>query len=344
MGEAITMKSFLRPFPKPPFPLQNFKKLLIIFLLLNIFFLVIFSWYLSDFRLLMAGRPIDYSLWRLGLLILILVIVGGSNFWFISDSLRSLYLLKTKTERTEKLAYIGTLASGLAHEIRNPLNSFSINLQLLEEELRSLPATEGRNLVRILRQEIQRLEEILSEFLRFTRPPLLHPEARDINQIVNDVLNFIEPESRAHNITVVRNLASNLPRVLVDEKQIKQVFINLILNAQEAMSQGGVLTISTRKDGRPIPGEKVPVPSISSHDNHLVLVEIADTGVGIPEKDRQRIFELFYSTKKGGTGLGLPIVQRIVEDHGGEIFLHSTEGKGTKFIVALKEAREEIKS
>lgn len=336
------MRETLRPSLQPLFPWKDLRRLIVTLILLNIFFLLLLSWHLSDLRLLMAGKVSSFFRWQVVSVLVMVVLVGGGNFIFFSHLIRKLYLLKTQAERTERLAYIGTLAGGLAHEIHNPLNSLSVNLQLLEEEFHSLPSTEGKNIVHTLRQEIGRLEEILTEFLRFTRPPALHLEAKDINRIVNDVLKFIEPESRFANISIVRNFAPDLPPVLVDEKQIKQVLFNLILNANQAMPQGGVLSISTRRNSQPIQGKEVSIVSSSTshHREHWILVEIGDTGCGIAEKDRNRIFELFYSTKKGGAGLGLSIVQRIIEDHGGKIYLHSTEGKGTIFTLALPQAKE----
>lgn len=336
------MKGASRPSLQPIFPWKDLRRLLVSLIVFNIFFLLLLSWHLSDLRLLIAGKISSFFRWQVISILVTVIFVGVGNFLVFSHLIRKLYSVKTQAERAERLAYIGTLAGGLAHEIRNPLNSLSVNLQLLEEELRSLSLTPGKNIVHALHQEIGRLEEILTEFLRFTRPPTLQLEAKDINRIVNDVLKFIEPESRLANISIVRNFAPDLPPVLIDEKQIKQVLFNLILNANQAMPQGGILSISTRKNTQQIQGEDVSITrgSISHHREHWVLVEVADTGCGIAEKDRNRIFELFYSAKKGGTGLGLSIVQRIIEDHGGKIYLHSAEGKGTIFTLALREAKE----
>ena len=215
---------------------------------------------------------------------------------------------------------LSTLAAGLAHELRTPLSTISLNLQLLQEELQTClngKAEAPLNRVCLLQKEIQRLEEVLSDFLRFAKggsPELLE---QDINQVVDEVIDFIAPEAKKNNIEVMRNYAPNLPIVKLDTGLMKQAILNLIINAQQAMPQGGRLSVST------------------SLKERRVHVEVADTGMGIPKPHLDKIFQAYYSTKKKGTGLGLPTAKRIVEEHGGSISVESKEGHGSSFVIQL---------
>lgn len=207
-----------------------------------------------------------------------------------------------------------TLARGLAHEIRNPLNAINAHLQLLQEDIsQRIGWEEGREyLERIerIRGEVQRLNRILNDFLRYTRLPKPEPIPLDLSAAVNEVLDFIEPESRRLGIEVERDLSS-VPLVKADPSQVKQAVLNLILNAHEAMPKGGRMTVSVAPEGR------------------FVKVEVKDSGEGIPEEAIDRIFEPFFSTKKEGTGLGLSLVKRIMEEHGGQVRVRSRKGEGT---------------
>ncbi|MFN3467227.1 MAG: sensor histidine kinase [Candidatus Brocadiales bacterium] len=215
---------------------------------------------------------------------------------------------------------LSTLAAGLAHELRTPLSTISLNLQLLQEELQT--CLDGKteaplSRVCVLQKEFQRLEEVLSDFLRFAKgdsPELLE---QDINQVVDEVIDFVAPEAKKNNIEVMRNYTPNLPVVKLDTGLMKQAILNLIINAQQAMPQGGRLSVST-----------------SLNEGH-VHVEVTDTGIGIPKSHLNKIFQAYYSTKKKGTGLGLPTAKRIVEEHGGSISVESKEGLGSSFVIQL---------
>ena len=218
----------------------------------------------------------------------------------------------------KRLAYLGTLAGGLAHEIKNPLSTILINLALLREDL-GADASQGRHLrrIRLLEREVRRLEEIVQDFLRLTRGYDLHPEPTDLNALLRELLEFIEPEAKKERVAIREFLDPALPRVTLDRQAIRQVFLNLLVNARQAMPSGGDLIVRTAADGE------------------HALVEVTDTGVGMSPEVLERCFDAYFSTKKGGTGLGLPTARRILEEHSGSIEVRSEPGRGTKFTVCL---------
>ena len=231
-------------------------------------------------------------------------------------------------ERSEGVdTALSTLADGLAHELRTPLSTISLNLQLLQEELQTVVGSEPATLdgkaeatlkrVCVLQKEIRRLEEILSDFLRFAKGGSLELLEQDINQVVDEVIDFIAPEAKRNGIEVVRDYAPDMPIVRLDTGLIKQAILNITINAQQAMPQGGRLSVST------------------SHKEGHVHIGVTDTGTGIPRRHQDKIFQAYFSTKKKGTGLGLPTARRIVEGHGGSISVESTEGRGSSFIIRL---------
>lgn len=221
-----------------------------------------------------------------------------------------------RTLRAERLAAVGTLAAGLAHEIRNPLNAASLQLQLLMRRLdrgESSPET-VRPVTQVVQSEIQRLERLVNEFLAFARPHPLQVASMDICELVNGVLVFLEPEADQRQVKVVRDFSIQVPLVEGDKERLRQVLLNLARNAIEAMPKGGVLTVKVHPTGAG------------------VALEVQDTGVGI-END-SAIFDAFYTTKEHGTGLGLSLVHRIVGDHGGTISVKSQPGS-TRFTIWL---------
>jgi signal transduction histidine kinase len=211
-------------------------------------------------------------------------------------------------------------AGALAHEIKNPLNTMRINLQLLEEEWNQSDEssiTKTRKRFGTLNSEIDRLEEILNDFLRFARLPQPTFEKNNIAILVNELLDFTEPEAQQLNINIKRDINPDLPEIYLDSGQIKQALLNLILNAYQSMSSGGELAVKVYK--------------IDSH----VSIDVTDTGDGIPTDRIGKLFNLFYSTKENGTGLGLSITKRIMDMHNGEIQIKSEEGKGSTFSMIL---------
>src|SRR5437763_1593938 len=208
-----------------------------------------------------------------------------------------------QTIESERLNALTLLAAGVAHEIGNPLNSLNIHLQLIEREARKLDGTKGAELqesVEVARAEINRLDSIISQFLRAIRPtrPQLPPE--NINAIVEEAVRFLAPAIKNRDIVVEQELRSHLPLLELDRDQIKQAFYNVIKNSFEAMKSRGILRIRTDMD--------------ESH----VIVRFTDTGGGISAENLSRVFEPYFTTKTSGTGLGLLIVRRIVREHGGE--------------------------
>jgi two-component system sensor histidine kinase PilS (NtrC family) len=228
------------------------------------------------------------------------------------------------TRTRNKLADLGAVAAGLAHEIRNPLNSLYINCQLLEEMLSELPeeyAPQKGDLLSLARSNLkvtQRLNDTLSGFLRFARPPAMELSLVDLNRIVSETLRFLETELAYRGVSLGTKLHPSPLPILADEKLLKQALLNLLLNAQEAVDKKEkLIRVSTGvRAGRP-------------------FIRIRDNGRGIPPSDRRHIFRLFFTTRKNGSGLGLPIVRQIVRQHGGAVYVHSREGKGTTITVAL---------
>jgi signal transduction histidine kinase len=219
---------------------------------------------------------------------------------------------------------IATLAGGLAHEIRNPLSTIRMNLGLLVEDLSLADNPQqqriGRKLETIQR-ECTRLDELLNAFLQFTRAgePDLHE--RDVSRLVAEFIDFYQPEARSHGVDISPHLSASLPPVRVDANLLRLVLLNLARNAQQAMPDGGQLEIQTQaRDGR-------------------VLVQVIDNGPGMPEAVRHKLFDVFFSTKPNGTGLGLPTVRKIVEAHDGTIEVESEVGRGTRFTLSFPAAR-----
>ncbi len=226
--------------------------------------------------------------------------------------------------RQERLAYVGTLASGLAHEIRTPLNAILMNIELVAEEL-DVVAEESRDAfatrVERIRREATRLRKTLDSFLAFARPPKLERMPVRVNGYLSEVIEFVEPEAARHGITITRDFQENLYPVYVDQHQLAQVVTNLLTNAREAVGEQGVITVRTRET------------------DDWVEIEVEDNGGGVEPVNEPHIFDVFYSSKEQGTGLGLGIARRIVEEHGGELALENHPGRGARFIVRLPKVK-----
>jgi signal transduction histidine kinase/putative methionine-R-sulfoxide reductase with GAF domain len=227
-------------------------------------------------------------------------------------------LRKTEAQliRSEKLAALGQLAAGIAHEIRNPLTSINI----LIHSLRDKPSNEERRQedLRVIEEEIRRINEIVDQFLRFAKPapPLL--QQVDVLSLFEETLQLLKPQIEKHRISVEKEFPS-LPPTVLDREQMKQVVLNLLLNALQAMPGGGRLRLS---------GQVL-------EDNRWIQLSIQDTGVGILPEDMNKLFDPFFSTKEGGVGLGLSIAHRILDQHRGKIQAESTPGRGTLFTLWL---------
>jgi len=230
--------------------------------------------------------------------------------------------LEAKAVEAERLAYIGTLASGLAHEIRNPLNSLNLNMQMLEEETPANAGGSTKKLLSITRSEIGRLERLVTDFLQYAKPRAVELEEIPASTLLQNCRDLLEREAQTEGVALVVEDRSAGARVAVDTEQMSQLLVNLVRNGLAATN------------GR---GREPEVRLIARRERGRVLLEVLDNGAGIPAGELQRIFEIFYSTKRGGTGLGLAVVQRIAGAHGAEISVQSTPEVGTRFQVALPE-------
>jgi len=226
----------------------------------------------------------------------------------------------------EHLAYVGTLTGGLAHEIRNPLSTLRLNVGLLQEDLDRPGQPLDPRLARrldTLEEEAGRLQQILEDFLKLAGKHEVRLRPQPLNPIVEDLVAFYADRLQASNIQVRTSLADGLPPVAADADRLRQALANLVLNAEAAMPDGGELMVATEGDRRG------------------VRLHVTDTGTGIAREDLDRIFQPYYSTRSGGTGLGLPAVRRIVTEHKGTLQVHSEVGRGTRFTIHLPAAEEE---
>jgi len=225
-----------------------------------------------------------------------------------------------QTIESERLNALTLLAAGVAHEIGNPLNSLHIHLQLMERAAQKLhdgAKGELQQSIDVARSEVDRLDSIVTQFLRAIRPsrPQLRPE--NLNTIIEEAVRFFAPEIQDRDIVVEQELRSDLPLLQLDRDQMKQAFYNVIKNSVEAMKRHGVLRIRTDLD-----------------DTHIVI-SFADTGGGMSAENLSRVFEPYFTTKPSGSGLGLLIVRRIVREHGGELSIESSQGKGLTLTIRL---------
>ncbi|MHC4176350.1 MAG: sensor histidine kinase [Planctomycetota bacterium] len=215
---------------------------------------------------------------------------------------------------------IARLAGGLAHEIKNPLSTIRLNMELLAEDFGQGESPRERRALRkvdVVQRECQRLQDLLDDFLNFAKVRRLKLQPSELNSQVRDVLDFFRPKAAEAGIEVVDYLAADLPTVLLDREAFRGALLNLVLNAEQAMPEGGQLVVRTygTADG--------------------VALDLIDTGCGMDEKTQSQIFEAFFSTRSSGSGLGLPTARKIIEAHGGQITLQSAIGRGTQFTVKL---------
>jgi signal transduction histidine kinase len=216
-------------------------------------------------------------------------------------------------------AFVESVAAGLAHEVRNPLNALQINLRILEQELAPVLPDRGAHAYAVLKNiaaEVAQLDRFVAEFLRYARPPSLRVEAVNVRALLDELAGFVGPECARHGVKLVID-APAAGSARVDPIQLKHVLLNLVLNALQASPSGGTITITAATDARG--------PALT----------VADTGEGIPAERLARVFEPFFTTREGGTGLGLPIARRIVEAHGGTLALDSAPGQGTRATLRL---------
>lgn len=228
--------------------------------------------------------------------------------------------MEQSISRAKNLASLGVLSAGMAHEIRNPLTSIKGYAQYIKSELGA--NNELSDDVSVIENEVDRLNGILTNFLEFARPEKPNLKSEDANAVINRAVKLIKRNILPDNIKIEMKL-SDIPYIYIDENQIERVIMNLILNSIQAMTDGGVIKITTEKD----------------NDNYVSII-IEDNGIGIPKENYEKIFEPFFTTKNKGTGLGLAICSRIIENHGGFIEVTSALSKGTKFTLKFISASD----
>jgi len=235
--------------------------------------------------------------------------------------------------RAENLASLTTLAAGVAHEIKNPLGSISIHLQLLQKALAKKTKDDEDDsklsntdrYFSVIKEEIERLNRIVVDFLYAVRPMNLELRKGDINKLITSLVELVNIELEQSKILCLLELDDDLPETLIDERYMKQAMLNLVTNAKAAMPNGGVLTIATKRV-----------------DNEI-RISVCDTGIGIEKQNFEKIFEPYFSTKEAGTGLGLTQVYKIIREHQGEITLDSEPGTGSDFRIFLPLPQKETR-
>ncbi len=221
--------------------------------------------------------------------------------------------------QAEKLSSLGELSAGIVHEVRNPLAAIKGAVEILEDELAE--NSPRREFADLAKKEVERLDKLVGEFLRFARPATLSVGENDLNKIVESVVSLVENQAATQSVSIKRNLQQNLPKVSVDGEQIKQVLLNLAINSLQAMPNGGNLFLRSFEN-----------------DKHCVL-EVEDTGNGIEEKIISKIFDPFFTTKEKGVGLGLSIAHKIADQHKGKLTATNQKGKTIFSLFLLKNYR-----
>ncbi|HVH44338.1 MAG TPA: ATP-binding protein, partial [Labilithrix sp.] len=234
--------------------------------------------------------------------------------------------LEKRAADAEALSAMGELAMNLAHEIRNPLNAAVLQLHLLTRNLDRIDTDEStrgalKDRTRVVGDEIGRLNRLLTEFLELARPRGIAREPVHLPRLVDEVLDLEEESAKGRGVKIVRDLPSDGCVVIGDREKLKQVTINLVVNALEAMKLGGALAVRVRAE------------------NELVVMTVEDSGHGIASELLPNVFDPFFTTKEAGTGLGLSIVRKIVDQHGGDVVIQSERGKGARVVVSIPMGR-----
>jgi signal transduction histidine kinase len=232
---------------------------------------------------------------------------------------RRLVRLERRARQAERLAELGTLTGALAHELKNPLSTVKLNLQLLQEDLDPQHPAYTRlvNRLNTVQREASRLAEILDQFLKHAGKLELHPRCIELNAMLQDLVDFFSPTAQSQRVQLRLNRMNGELSATVDAKLLQQAILNLMINALHAMPHGGELILSLKRNGS------------------YAVIDVIDTGTGIPADKVGKIFQPYFSTKAGGTGLGLAMAKRIIDEHGGNIAVKSEVGKGSDFTVSV---------
>ena len=246
----------------------------------------------------------------------------------LQEQTRLLLEKEAQLHRADRLSALGQLSAGLAHEIRNPLGAIKGAVEILEEDY---PAGHPKaEFYAIILKEVKRLNDVVTNFLNFARPVSMRFVPVDVREVLASLEGLVSGEARAHGVRIFANFHVGPSRVMADEALLKQAFLNIMLNALEAMPTGGDLAILTRV------ADPKTVGVVSSDEREEWLEAVFDdTGIGIPEEHLGRVFDPFFTTKKDGTGLGLAITYRIIENHRGIIRVTSQPGEGTTFSITV---------
>jgi PAS domain S-box-containing protein len=246
--------------------------------------------------------------------------------------------IREEIRRKDRLAAIGEVAAGVAHEIRNPLFGISSVAQILMSEVRFDAV--HQELLTAMQAEIKRLNSLVEDLLDYGRPAMLQRAPYDLEQIWDEILGLAREELAEAKLTVIRDVAPGLPRASVDENKMRQVFLNLLRNAIQATPPDGRITVRIHRAQRSDLSERLQrAQALNAGDGpfsrEYLVIAVSDTGIGIPAADLDRVFDLFFTTKSAGSGLGLAICRRIIEDHGGAIGVESQTQVGSTFTMAL---------
>ena len=228
----------------------------------------------------------------------------------------SVHRIEDELELSRRLAAVGRLTSGVAHEVKNPINAIVVHLELLRQKAREADPDIRRHMD-VIGTEIRRLDRVVQTLVDFTRPMELRLTEIDLGRVIDDIVNLASPDAEKHGVHIARHRSAQPLPVKIDVDLVKQALLNIMINGMQAMGEGGTLTVSAGRDD----GE--------------ALVEIADQGPGIPEEIREKIFNLYFTTKKGGSGIGLPMSYRVMQLHNGSLAFDSVIGQGTTFRLRL---------
>jgi signal transduction histidine kinase len=254
---------------------------------------------------------------RLVILMGIISMLLGLAFTYVLRLLRLTRRIEAEAQDQQRLSYIGLLSSGIAHEVKNPLNSIQMNLQLLEEEAASGTTPEKLHTwIEPIQREIRRLERLVNDFLLYARPLTATAQPVRVQPVLESIAGLVAEEARQKGVRIAVEVPEDLPVLTTDESLLRTALMNLVFNAVQALEGGGRVTLSALAEG--------PV----------VRFEVADDGPGVPGDKRESVFQIFFTTKEGGTGLGLPIARRIVEALGGTLTLEEGEA-GARFRATL---------